>query len=192
VGGSVSFSTSSNDQEGLISTYNYKNTQFGVVPKAGYFLSDRAVAGLGLGFSVLHYTTDYGSSSQENNGNGFSISPFYRIYFPLGDKVVLFAHSSASLGFSKVKSTIEADGTEDETHTTKGRSYSVSVGTGLSYFLTEKWALEATFGAVSYNAEKTDRKDTSDNDIEFKSSGFQFNFGIDSFSLGLKYFITPQ
>jgi outer membrane protein len=192
VGGSVSFSTTSNDQEGITSDYHYKNTQFGVDPRAGYFLSDRGVAGLGLGFFASHYTADNASSAQENKGNDFSISPFYRFYFPLGDKIALFVHSSASLGFSKVKIAIEEDNTEDENYTSKGTSYSVGVNTGLNYFLSEKWALEATFGSIRYNAAKTDRNDQYYTESEFKSSGLQFNLGIESFSFGLKYFIVPQ
>jgi hypothetical protein len=189
IGGSLSFSNNSSDQDFINGFSSSEATSFRLSPKAGYLLSDRAVIGLGLSLitSVTEYTSN--SSAQETRNKGLDISPFYRQYFSLGDKVAFFAHGMATLGFSKSKSKSQ-NGTDSEETEGNGRSYTIGIVPGVNYFLNEKWALEASLGTLSYSAGNSDTSGTFGPDVE--SRGFNFNFGIDSFSFGLKYFISHK
>jgi hypothetical protein len=189
IGGSLSFSNNSSEQDFATGFSSSEATSFRLSPKAGYLLSDRAVIGLGLGLitSMNEYTSN--SSSQETRSKGLDISPFYRQYFSLSDKVAFFAHGTATLGFSKSKSKSQNGTDVDETEG-NGTSYAIGIAPGVNYFLNEKWALEASLGGLGYSAGNSDTSGTFGSDI--KSRGFNFNFGIDSFSFGLKYFISHK
>jgi len=67
--------------------------------------------------------------------------------------------------------------------------YSLNVSPGISYFLSDKWALKTSFGSLFYR--RTNAKITEGSEgerYELKDSEFGFNFSMDSYSLGIAYY----
>ena len=150
---------------------------FTFAPKAGYFVTNNIAIGLGLGFE----------SSKEDNGvnrlnkdNAFSVGAFGRYYFTPGSQFSIFGQ----LGFdiTSTKSTEEVVIGPITTITEfKSNGFNVALAPGVNYFLSKHFAVEATWGILSYNTDKPD--------VAGADATNTFNLGLDlrSINLGLTY-----
>ena len=190
LGGSFSFSTRNIYDDNPSGDVNINSNGFSFRPRIGYLVSDRAI--FGLGFEVYTHSNDIQENSltRKYNTTSFSVEPFYRYYFSVGDKFGLFLHSAVSYGFSKTKNSETNDLGTSETAIT-GRRFGLGVWPGINYFINNKWAVEAGFGGIGYSIAKN-KSDGETSDAESKMNGFHANFGISSFSLGVKFFLDRQ
>jgi outer membrane protein W len=146
-------------------------------PKAGYFVTENIAVGLGLGIQ----------SSKDDNGvntlvknNEFAVGAFGRYYFTPGSQFSVFGQ----LGFDITSSKNTREVTTGPITTTtesKSNGFNVALAPGVNYFLSKHFALEATWGILSY---KTDKPDVAGADATNT-----FNLGLDltSINLGLTY-----
>lgn len=113
--------------------YGFESESFNINlnPRAGYFISDGIVIGLGtnLGFAT--------HPDRDNDWN-YSVSPFVRYFFPEGASSTgrFFGQLGAGIGGSRGGS---------------GVSFAGDLGLGYAHFITESVALEAVVG---YNYSK--------------------------------------
>jgi outer membrane protein len=63
-----------------------KNSQFGISPMAGYFLTDRWA--LGVAPNISFHKQE--SPNEKTKGNGYSFAPFARYYQSVGEKLSVF------------------------------------------------------------------------------------------------------
>ena len=132
--GSVGYSSSSQG--------DLKSTTMLVSPGVGYFLTSNLSLGLELGV---------GSQSSENasvktdNQSSMTAGVHARYYFTPANKFSFFGnmgvdYMSANDKIDKVKTT----------------GFGLSVSPAISYFVSDKIAMEASFGSIGYNSMKTD------------------------------------
>ncbi|WP_333818594.1 outer membrane beta-barrel protein [Ohtaekwangia sp.] len=181
LGGSLSYTNQKNDQydyyPGL--PYSIKSTSFALSPRAGLFFSDKSVVGLSLSFTSTTNTSEFSGLDKNQSKNSlFSITPYYRHYKSLGEHAAFFFQGDASIGFGKYK----PEGASYDTF-----YYGVGVRPGVALFLSEKWALEATYGSLSYQSTKY-TPDGSDNNRTSNSFGLNLNWLTLAF--GVQYFIA--
>ncbi len=174
--GNVSYYLSNSEDFDLYSleTDKYKSQQFSISPKIGWFISESSVLGVGLGYNFTKY-----ESLSESKVNLFSISPYYRNYKKITEKLFYTTSVELALGYGKESSSQEATIV----------TYGFNVRPGLSYFLSDKWTLKANFGSLYY--QETTRKITEgvDNmEPKLKDTDFGFNLNMESFSLGIGYY----
>jgi len=162
ISGSVQFNS---EKTGDLS----KTTSFGFAPRVGLFVSDNIAVGARLGFT---------SRKQEviNTGdiktNIFNIGAFGRYYFTPSTKFSIFGEA----GFNYESSKFEVGSDES-----KVNGFGINVGPGVSYFLSDNFALEALWGAIEYRTSKPDA------DGSESTNNFDFGVNLDDISLGLVY-----
>src|SRR5205085_10948754 len=109
----------------------------------------------------------------KNHSNSFGIGPFVRKYFSLNDK--FYFHLDLGYGHTQQKDYSESS-LGEQGPVTKSSSNVISITPGASYFISDRVAIQAMLGKLSYG------KFTSGGNV--KSTGFDANFSISSISLG--------
>ncbi len=158
ISGSFGFNTSS--------TGDNKTNSFEISPRAGYFVSENFAIGGRVG---------YQSISQENNvgdfdTNIFSIGGLGRYYFTPANKFSIFGE--LGLDYFSIN-------TDNGTLDTTTDGFGVGVIPGVSYFLSSNFALEATWGLLSYSTSNPEQGESTDN--------FVIGLNLDDINLGLVY-----
>lgn len=141
VSGSVGF--------GSEKTGELKSNVFNISPKAGYFVTENIAVGVKLGYTSGKDTNQVGPGTVEVKTNAFEAGAFGRYYFTPASQFSFFGELSA--GFNSSKSEIE--GVPGES---KSNGFNVGLAPGISYFVSNNIALEATFGLLGYNTNKPD------------------------------------
>lgn len=113
-------------------TGDSKSNAFTLVPSVGYFASENIAIGAKLGFG----------SYKENTikTNAFKAGAFGRYYFTPASQFSVFGQ--ANLDF-----------TSNKTGDLKSNAIGVNVGLGLSYFLSNHFAIEATWAGLGYSVD---------------------------------------
>jgi len=111
-------------------TGDSKSNSFVLVPAAGYFVSENIAIGGKLGFG----------SSKENDvkSNDFTVGAFGRYYFTPASPFSVFGQAGV-------------DFTNSKAGDFKSNEIGASVGLGLSYFLSNHFAIEATWAGLGYS-----------------------------------------
>ena len=150
-------------------TGDVKTTDFTIAPSVGMFVSDNIAVGLQVGFS---------SSKEENppaedlKTTMFMVGAFGRYYTTPKNDFSFFAQLGVMYGTQKV---------EQDPNELKTNVFGASLTPNISYFVSEHFALEAGFGALSYSNSKPD--------VDGAESTNNFELGLDltSINFGLTY-----
>ncbi|MEC7754891.1 MULTISPECIES: outer membrane beta-barrel protein [Roseivirga] len=131
-------------------------SNFLIGTRGGLFLSEKTNLGLVLGYS-----------SSKNNGTKntlFTYGAYARFYKSLADNFYLFYQPQIDMGTGELG------------NSTDQSSFAISFRPGLSYFVTEKVALESTFGDISYTSQKVGNSE---------SDRFNFNLNPNTLTFGI-------
>lgn len=173
---------------------------FRFLPKVGMMLSDNLGLGIAMGYDYKKTTTpnDLGTYTQIERDGKFLITPFLRYYKNVTEKFYLFGQAALpiSVGSHKqLKLNDKANGTVDDYPTTN-ISYGFDISLGANYFITDRIALETTFGLfnMGYISNVSVSSGSQTQSISHSSSTyFSLNtdnvFNTGSISVGVKIFI---
>lgn len=165
ISGAVSF--------GSTKTGDFKTSDFEIAPSAGYFVTDNIALGLAFGYGSSK--VDVGTADATNST--LSVGAFGRYYFTPASKFSIFGQ----LGVNYMNYDLEFNPETGVPGESKGNGFGIGVAPGVSYFLAKNFAIEATFGILSY--------ETLNPDEDGVDSTNGFNFGLDmrDIRLGLVY-----
>ena len=167
-------------------TYEKKNTtSFGFIPNFDYFVSENFSLGLSTG---LEYSkTNDISSINERNAYGeyirnevdaysqtFVFGPKARYYKMFNERFGIYGQGN--FFYKKNSNWGELEGDDEELYKSSYENYSLGFSPGVIYFLSEKFALEATFGRIGYNWEDAEGSEEFVFDISSSSLNFGFQF----------------
>lgn len=141
-----------------------KEKKFEFVPRFGYFINDFFAVGGRLGYTYNVVKTSDNTKIAENST--FTIGVFGRYYLLPGSKFAPFAE--LGVGFGSTQNI-------DHKHT---NGVNAALAPGISYFLNQHFALEATFGVLSYNTVKPDGDNGSTDSFDVGLDLEHINFGI--------------
>jgi len=145
-------------------TGEFKSTGFTFAPRGGYFITNNIVIGLGL---------EYSSAGPENvKLKTTEIGALARYYFTPGSKFSIFGEFQ--VGYTSVIQ----EGIVDA----KFSGIGIDLGPGVNYFISKSFALEARWGALSY---ETGKPDTPDNAPS--TNTFNFGLSLSNIQLGLLF-----
>ncbi len=171
VGGNVSFSGGSSEAEnGTTITQKGSNYNLNFSPIAGTFLSEKLAVGIGLDFSLSGSKSGVATETTTRN-SGIGASPFLRYYCIEWNKFSLFGQGNVGLDLTNSK--VETGGVTNDGP--KGTRIFFNVFPGLSYGVTEKFALETSFNVFSLGYSYMTTKNGT---IKSNSSGFNAGAGL--------------
>lgn len=128
-------------------TGDFKQNEFNIVPRVGFFFTENIAAGLSLGY--VSSKIDVGSADATNSA--FTAGVFGRYYFTPSNDFSVFAQ----LGFDYVTGDTEFGyDTDGSLFATDGEvsGFEIAVRPGISYFISNNFALEGSLGALGYSS----------------------------------------
>jgi len=153
-----------------MSTGDAKDNSFTIAPRFSYFVSDNIAVGAKIGFTST--TEDDGFSPDETKTTDLSLGAFGRYYMTPASKFSVFAELGADFVSRKwEQGAADAD----------SAGFALGVAPGVSYFLSDSFAIEASWGVLGYA--------TDDNGGDGADSTDSFNIGLDmrDLTFGLAY-----
>ena len=156
---------------GSTKTGDVKQNNFTISPSVGHFITPNIALGARLGFD--NTTNDNGTV--ESKTNTFSAGVFGRYYLMPTSKFSIFAELGADYANSSFDSGITGD------EKSKRNGFGIEFAPGISYFLSNHFALEAKWGILGYTSVKPD--------VDGATATNNFGFGLDlnDINLGLVY-----
>lgn len=147
---------------------NYKETSFSVAPRVGFFVTDNIAVGGFLGYSSSKVTPTEGADDVKVNA--LSVGAFGRYYATPASKFSVFGQLGAAL------TSVNYD-----TADYKVNGFDIELAPGVSYFLNSNFAIEASWGALSYSTAK------ADTDGAESSNSFNIGLDLENINFGLLY-----
>jgi outer membrane protein len=160
---SGSIGINSSEREGA-----FKTTGFEIEPKIGFFVTEKIAIGGKLGFSSDK--TENAIGVETTDETTFIVGAFGRCYSTPVSQFSLFGE--LGVDYSSID-----DKLDDEQENEVG----VGLGLGLNYFVSNHFAIEATWAALRFTS-----NDNGGDGAE-KTNSFDLNAGLSSISLGLLY-----
>ena len=192
IGGTVDFSATGEDQTiENTTTKNYRNTNFSILPEAGYYLSEDLAIGGKIGLSMQRYNQDPGGDDDIRSLVKFHIAPYVRKYFSLGEQLYAFGQGGISLSTGKRKYTV-ADETYDGESVT---DFSLTIKPGLEYKLTKQFSAQVYVGAIGYYLHREKEPDNPNQGFDetiTHEKTFKFNVGLKHLQIGIKYYLNSS
>ncbi|MDK2977982.1 MAG: hypothetical protein PWP52_696 [Bacteroidales bacterium] len=180
VGGSIGFmGQSSKTTTGGTTNEGPTYTDIVLLPNVEYMLSDNFSIGGKIGFS-LDISKNDAADSKESLFM-FHISPYVRMYFPLGDKLSFFGEGGIQFASGTEKVSVGSTTNDGDTRTIFG----IGVIPGFSYGLSDKVSLELTTGFLGYQL--TSINNNQDPETKDKINNYGLNIDFSSISFGIKY-----
>jgi hypothetical protein len=168
---------------GTTKTGDVKSNNFNVSPRAAYFVNNNIAVGVDIGYS---HTKEEGpsfnglSGNYELKNNSFNAGLFGRYYFTPATKFSFFGQLSA--GFITTKG--EESGSDVEYKT---NGFNAGLSGGISYFLSDHFALETSIGLLNFNTRKPKQESPSGNYTGDSTDNFTLGINLTNISLGLVY-----
>ena len=159
ISGSVGF--------GVSSTGDSKGSSFEIAPKFGFFVSDNIAVGAKIGFESMK--ADNGTIDTQDDQN-LTLGAFGRYYMTPASKFSVFAE--LGLDYTNVDNKL-ADA--------KSSMVSAMVGPGISYFVSDAFALEASWGMLGFST------DDNGGDGADATTNFGLNLDTRDLAIGLVY-----
>jgi hypothetical protein len=167
ISGSAGFSSSK--------TGDFKANGFDFSPKVAYFVSQNIAVGVSLGVNSIKLS----EGAEDLKNNTFSAGAFGRYYFTPAAKFSLFGQ--LGVNFNNYDSEFQLDPAGITLGELKGNGFDVALAPGVSYFIANHFALEATFGMLGYETTKPDTEGAESTD------SFVLNLDMATLKLGLLY-----
>jgi hypothetical protein len=179
---------SSKDKNGNVTTDGPKTTDLTILPTVEYFITDRFSAGLGVGVAMNRSksveTVGTITTTTTSTSTRPVIMPYARMYFPMGEKVSFFGQAQVYIKPGAQKTTTES-GNVSTTEKLKRFYMEAGLAPGISVALSEKIAIDATFGFIGYYGQKYE---TGTNSTQ-TSGDFLFSIDPSSITFSLKFFL---
>lgn len=149
---------------------DFKNSGFNLSPSLGYFVNPNVAIGARLGFN---------SNTEDNGVDDFTASTvragvFGRYYWTPASRFSVFA--DLDLHYASYSQDNPAGGDD-----LKASGFGIGLAPGVNYFISDNFALEATWGILGYETTKADY------DGAEAVNNFNIGLGLDNLGLGLVY-----
>ncbi|NOU61393.1 hypothetical protein [Marinifilum caeruleilacunae] len=154
-----------------------------LAPQVGVFVNESTLIGLGLTYEHTKNKSSYesmyyNSESYEDKRNLFLINPYLTKYSKLKDKLYFTTRLNLMVGFGKHEES-------------KLLAFRANATPGLTYFVSDKWALTCNVGQIYYNRmrSKLTTEDFTNKSID-EDYGLRVSFN--TFTVGFQYVINKK
>ncbi len=180
--------------EANLSTYNAESQNdgssldadrfsVGFFPRMGYAFSENWMVGLRTGYNRTKVENDLAQQPNFNQSESktevFTFAPYVRKYYGLGKNLLFYAQGEAGY----VGSWSENITNQTNRSTTESDQFYVAFRPGITFFVSQKLALESSFGILQYSSNKIES-----NGAETTSNGFDLGLDSSNILFGLSYY----
>jgi hypothetical protein len=193
MGGSVNVNSQKNDNN--LGAYS-KNSGWSVSPQSGKAFQENKVIGIQL-FAGGNTTENYfgSANSSKIKSNNYGVGLFYRQYFPIHPKWMLFGQADVTANFG------DGEVITQGIRGSKSRIWGTGLGItpGITYQVSKKIWLEASLNSllsIIYSSQKTDNVDASGTVTSTANQkAFSGNANVNGFSnisIGIRWIIPKS
>jgi len=186
--------------DSLLSISESNLRTFGAGPFFGYFVGERWLIGISLGYSRniterkdqdFNFTGTTSSRESISTSNSFRITPVARYYIPIiNEKFYFYLEGNFNLAFGTNKQSF-TDLTDSETseRTDDTQSIGASILGTFVFFPSNKWSLELDLGGFRYSRNSRESGGTTASQIS-KSTNDGFSFSLDNnpIQIGINFY----
>ena len=176
--GNINFRGATTESD--LSPGDLEETNLGLILGAGYFVGENFALGLNVGYEMRESNAFISSFpdpiEQTTKTSLFTVGPFARYYHMFDDRAGLFGELNAAFGFG--------ERTVQEEPNVEISRLEAALRPGLTFFISDKWAVEGKFGYLGYRAE-TEEFTTPIQDIVTTTSEFIVSFNFTTLNLGV-------
>lgn len=169
----------------------YKNTQFTVLPRAGFFINSNTAVGFGFGYSQNKTEITSDSEKETFTSPRLFIEPFIRHYKTIGDKACFFIDAAVlyQSGTDKMEYK-DTDFPEDNiTNEIENSGFGISISPGFTYKITKQIAFEISVGKLSYS--KTESKPKgAPSSVAVKNTSYGLDLDLKHVMLGVELYLS--
>ncbi|MGB1043167.1 MAG: outer membrane beta-barrel protein, partial [Tenacibaculum sp.] len=151
--GSTYLNSNDSFQENNENTSNQLN--FNISPKIGYTIEDNLIIGIGLGYG--YNESNYNDTNTGNN-NSYSIFPYVKKHFSIGKNLTFSILGEINYTYSENNNNYYNNLSLESVNSTSN-SYSIMIKPGITYFVSNKFALEANIGSLGYTRNSVKREE---------------------------------
>ena len=155
-----------------------KQSSFGLNLSYGYLVADTWAVALSVSGGT---NTSTGANQYKSTGRDYGVSPYVRKYFSIAEK--FYFHLDGGVNYSTEKSTYKTP-TSPTSVDYNAKTTSVYIRPGLTYFLSNRFSLNANLGSLNYSHSRA----TGDSYNNSTKNGFNSYFGLSSISFGASIF----
>lgn len=131
---------------------DFKASEFNITPMVGFMVTENIAIGGMIGYA--NETADIFDEDLlavvEEKTNTFSVGAFGRYYWTPANNFSFFGQ--AGISYASSTSEVDIPGTEEF----KVNAFGIEIAPGVSYFIGDNWAIEATLGSLGYSSAKAD------------------------------------
>jgi len=205
IGANLGFTVTNTDQNQVGQTAllgSGSTSSLVISPSAGYFLANNFVLGIAGGDTRTETNNSNTNPAGYTNtssviSNSFSIGPYARYYFKLGEKAAVFTQLSLAYASNSGSTATTNNNPIDvgsTLSTSSGQSLTITLQPGFSYFISNRFTLEAMIGSFYYaGTTSTNTPDpsnaTQNAALTTNTSKLNFNLTSTSVLFGFKYYI---
>jgi flagellar assembly factor FliW len=149
-----------------------KNISYSIAPTFGVFVSEKIVAGVGVGYQG-RFTSNF---NQKEKTSFVFVNPFVRFRIPVGEKLGFYTELDLSVGveFGKVENPITVINLDPAIRS------GIHAGPGMDYRFADHWFFTVKWGILGFDTYKI-----IDNEgFEYRAG---FNFDTSNLLFGLNY-----
>jgi len=173
----------SSESQGDASSIETDRFSVGLFPRVGYAFSENWMVGLRTGYNRTKVENDLNQqpnfNQSESKTEALTFAPYVRKYCSLGKNLLFYAQGEAGY----VGSWSENITDENNRSTSESDQFYVAFRPGITFFVSQKLALESSFGILQYSSSKSEG-----NGVETTSNGFDFGLDSSNVLLGLSYY----
>jgi len=156
----------------------------------GYMLTDMFGAGLRLGYSSQSVKAEVFDLTQSSNSSVFQVAPFLRTYIEIDEPLYALFDLQTGFGFGKTKTTQVIDlgeGPEEISYDQNFNVLDINISPGLTYFLSDNFALEMWYGYIGYYSTSQKVDDGTGSEVKVSQGQFMFNADFSTLRFGILY-----
>jgi long-subunit fatty acid transport protein len=179
-GGQLSLNLYNSEFESNGITQESDNSGISINPEVGYAIQKNLIIGLGLGYSYFE---------NENNNdfvistNKFSIYPYVKKFIPVNNNLLFSVRGEVRF----IKTNYD-NSNSNLSNSNSDQTFFIGFRPGITYFISEKLALEANIGALGYS--RLTRDFDPANLDKATANSFNFDFNSNNLLFGFTYFMN--
>lgn len=181
-GGQLSFNLSNSESESNGITQESDNFGISINPEVGYAIQKNLIIGLGLGYSYFENDNNNNNNDFVISRNAFSIFPYVKKFIPV-NKNLLFS-VRGEVQFTKTN----FDNSNNFSNSNSDQTFFIGFRPGITYFISNKLALEANIGALGYS--RFTRDFDPANLDKATTDSFNFDFNSNNLLFGFTYYMN--
>ena len=185
-GGGLLFNMQNEEIEGsAFGDIDQSSSTFSITPRIGYYLTDEFVVGLGFGVELI--TIEDNLEDTEASRSVYSVGPFVRYSEEIAGNLRIYGEVGAMLGTGSGEE--ETPGSNDINADIS--TLEVGLRPGLTYYLSESFAIEPSFGFFGFQSESISTEEELVDGlvaVNQESSEFTIDLSLSTISLSMHYY----